>query len=70
LPSRILKLTYFLPATSTLPVTVKRVFGLEDSSIKAHCSFATIDDKEEGAVISGSSNKLPVNWPENPEEIA
>jgi hypothetical protein len=30
----------------------------------------TLDGKEEGAVIFGNSKKSPVNWPEDPEEIA
>jgi hypothetical protein len=30
----------------------------------------TLDGKEEGAVIFGYSKKSPVNWPEDPEEIA
>jgi hypothetical protein len=30
----------------------------------------TLDGKEEGAVIFGNNKKLPINWPEDPEEIA
>lgn len=30
----------------------------------------TLHGKKQGAVIFGHSKKLPVNWPEDPEEIA